>query len=148
MEPAQIVLIEDNPADVLLVQLSLEENGIPHALRAFTSGAEAVRQLCGPDADDFAPDAILMDLNTPGSDGFEVLKRLQQQFAMVPITILTSSRAQADKRRASQMKVRYLEKASELKMFLETVGEAVKEMLAHDGDGQVSSAVAPQISRT
>jgi CheY-like chemotaxis protein len=45
MKPAQIILIEDNPADVHLVELALKESGISYSLTRFESGIEAVRAL-------------------------------------------------------------------------------------------------------
>ena len=79
MNPAQIVLIEDNPADVFLIELALKENEIPCQLTRFANGEEALRVLCGSEAaDSLVPDAILLDLNTPRSDGFQVLIKLKQ----------------------------------------------------------------------
>src|SRR6266446_8534255 len=103
MNPAQIVLIEDNPADVFLVEMALEENGILYQLTRFTNGEEALRSLCElEEKDAFVPDAILLDLNTPRSDGFQVLAKLKQfpRFAAVPIAIITSSTATSDKHRS------------------------------------------------
>jgi CheY-like chemotaxis protein len=133
MKPAQIVLIEDNPADVLLVKKALAENGIDHALTQFDSGVEAVRALCAAHTDhDFVPDAILLDLNTPRTDGFEALHRLMEfpRLADVPIAILTSSRDRRDKHRAAIQGARYIEKPSQLNEFLTSVGGAVREMLS------------------
>ena len=73
MKPAQIVLIEDNPGDVLLFEMALKENGIPCELTLFDNGTEALRALGAPEATAFVPDAILLDLNTPRSDGFPPL---------------------------------------------------------------------------
>lgn len=135
MKAAQIVLIEDNSADVLLVELALKENGIPYELTRFKNGQEAVDALCavGPTATNtFQPDAILVDLNTPGSDGFQVLGRLMQNpyLSGVPIAVITSSQARSDRHRTGLMGVvRYIEKPSQLEEFLSTVGLAVKEML-------------------
>jgi hypothetical protein len=42
MKAARIVLIEDNPADVLLVELALKENGVAHEMTKFKSGREGV----------------------------------------------------------------------------------------------------------
>ena len=39
MNPARIVLIEDNPADVFLIELALKENGIAYELTRFASGS-------------------------------------------------------------------------------------------------------------
>ena len=104
MRSAQIVLIEDNPADVFLVRKALEENGIEHALTRFESGEDAIRVLCAETpGDSFVPDAILLDLNTPRTDGFEALHRLRElpRLSGVPIAILTSSRDRKDKHRAA-----------------------------------------------
>jgi len=135
VKPSQIVLIEDNSADVFLVELALKENGIAYELTRFKNGEDAVDSLCavGPTATDaFHPDAILMDLNTPKSDGFHVLGRLIQNpyLSGVPIAVITSSQAKSDRYRTSLMGVvRYIEKPSQLEEFLSTVGRAVKEML-------------------
>ena len=140
MRPAQIVLIEDNPGDVLLVEMALRENRIDCSLTKFEDGQEAVRVLCGESTSgEVAPDAILLDLNTPRTDGFEALrsfKRIHAGLAQVPIAILTSSRAHADKQRAESQGARYIEKPSQLHEFLSTVGQAVREML--NGAGRVS----------
>jgi chemotaxis family two-component system response regulator Rcp1 len=131
MKPAHIVLIEDNPGDVVLVKLALRENDIPHSLTEFESGRDAVRILCAETGDAIVPDAILLDLNTPGTDGFDVLHQLKDcpRLSRVPIAILTSSRAQSDKRRAAVQGARFIEKPSQLQDFLSSVGSSVKAML-------------------
>ena len=135
MKTAEIVLIEDNPADVYLVEMALQVNQVPYNLTRFETGEDALGVLCTPEGApgrDFHPDAILLDLNTPKSDGFEVLGTLRQNpnLADVPIAIITSSQARSDKHRTSLMgAVRYIEKPSELDKFLSTGGTAVKEML-------------------
>lgn len=134
MNPARIVLIEDNPADVLLIELALKENGIHYELTRYASGEEAVRSLCDAATSTTPlPDAILLDLNTPCSDGFQVLIKFRKspRFANVPIAIVTSSRATSDKHRSQLQGTRLIEKPSQLEEFLATVGGAVKEMLAH-----------------
>lgn len=135
MKTAQIVLIEDNPGDVLLVEMALQANQIAYNLTRFKTGEDALVGLCPPKdipGQEFQPDAILLDLNTPMSDGFEVLGTLRRnpRLASVPIAIITSSQARSDKHRTSLLgAVRYIEKASQLDQFLSTVGMAVKEML-------------------
>ena len=131
MNKARIVLIEDNPGDVLLVEMALQENGIAYNLERFENGAEALRVLTAAAPDAPVPDAILLDLNTPRSDGFHVLIQLMQsaRLSHVPIAILTSSRASSDKHRALLQNARYIQKPSQLADFLATVGNAVKEML-------------------
>ena len=130
MSARHLVLIEDNPADVLLVEKALEANGVACEMMQFTTGGEAVEALCPLDG--FVPDAILLDLNTPKSDGFKVLVQLKNtpHLAGVPVAIFTSSQAASDKTRSSLLgAVRYIQKPSSLEDFLRTVGQAIKEML-------------------
>lgn len=132
MSPAKIVLIEDNPGDVFLFELALKENGIPCELTRFNNGAEALLVLCAPDqANALVPDAILLDLNTPRSDGFQVLIKLKQfpRLSHVPLALLTSSQASSDRHRAALQNVRFIQKPAHLEEFLATVGLAVREML-------------------
>jgi CheY-like chemotaxis protein len=135
MRTKRIVLIEDNPADVLLVQLALEENGVACEMTEFENGLEALKVLCPPEGTEanlFVPDAILLDLNTPKSDGFNILVRIKNtpHLVDVPIAIFTSSQARSDKARSDSLgAARYIQKPSGLDEFLSTVGRAIKEML-------------------
>jgi CheY-like chemotaxis protein len=144
MRSAEIVVIEDNQADVFLVKLALEEYAIQYALTWFSNGLEAVQALCGPRAAENTPrpDIILLDLNTPRSDGFEILAKLQQtpRLAQASIAILTSSRAPADHARAAAHGVRYIEKPSQLQDFLGSIGTAVKEMLGESSGAPIAEA--------
>jgi len=132
MNPAQIVLIEDNPGGVFLFEMALKHNGIPCQLTRFDNGADALLALCAQEETNaFVPDAILLDLNTPRSDGFQVLIKLKQfpRLSDVPLAILTSSQASSDRHRAALQNVRFIQKPAHLQDFLATVGGAVKEML-------------------
>jgi CheY-like chemotaxis protein len=130
MSTAQIVLIEDNPADVELVKLAIQEAGVKCEITLFPNGRDALKALEAPNLS-FQPNAILLDLNTPRTDGFEVHLKLRQlpRLSQVPIAILTSSRARADKHRAALQGARYVEKPSQLQDFLTTVGKLIKELL-------------------
>jgi two-component system response regulator len=136
MSTSRIVLIEDNPADVLLVEKALEANGVACEMTQFDNGLEALKVLCpseGMEASLFVPDAILLDLNTPKSDGFNILVRLKNtpHLIDVPVAIITSSQAMSDRTRSDVLgAVRYIQKPSGLDEFLSTVGRAIKEMLA------------------
>lgn len=143
MSPVQIVLIEDNPGDVFLFEMALKENGISCELTRFDNGADALLVLCAPEkANAFVPDAILLDLNTPRSDGFQVLIKLKQfpRLSHVPLAILTSSQASSDRHRVGLQNVRFIQKPAHLEEFLATVGGAVKEMLHEESTGQRSIA--------
>jgi chemotaxis family two-component system response regulator Rcp1 len=134
MKAAQIVLIEDNPADVYLVELALKESGVTYEMTRFKSGQEALSALCPPEGIEtsaFVPDAILLDLNTPKSDGFQVLitLKLSPRLARVPMAVITSSQSASDKHRTGLQGSRYIQKPAQLEEFIATVGQAVKEML-------------------
>ncbi|MDQ2946045.1 MAG: response regulator [Acidobacteriota bacterium] len=133
MNAAQIVLIEDNPADIMLINLALKETGIAYKLTSFPTGRDALAFLCPPDgeaANALKPDLIFLDLNTPKSDGFEILMKLRQspQCANVPVAIISSSPL-GDKGPVLSGINRYIQKPSNLNEFLSSIGQAVKEML-------------------
>ncbi len=131
-----IVLIEDNPSDVFLTKLALDRSGVPYKMTNFRNGADALLALC-PGGDSSAvplvPDLILLDLNTPRSDGFEVLAKIRSdaRLSLVPVAVITSSASPADKHRAAgNGATAYIQKPTELNAFIEAVGGAVRRILA------------------
>jgi CheY-like chemotaxis protein len=134
-----IVLIEDNPSDVYLMELALERAGLDVELTCYQSGADALLTLCpsavamDPRRPKLTPNLILLDLNTPRCDGFEVLARIRGTMALadVPVAIITSSSSAADRHRATLIgTARYIHKPTQLQAFLDDVGTAVKELLS------------------
>ncbi len=104
-------------SDVLLVELALKESGATCELMKFKSGQQALDALCPPKGTEtgaFVPDAILLDLNTPKSDGFQVLIKLKQSplLAGVPMAVFTSSQASSDMHGAGLPGTRYIPEAS------------------------------------
>jgi CheY-like chemotaxis protein len=132
---SHIVLIDDSPSDVYLMKLALKESGLQFEMTNFQSGAEALLALCpaaGAANDPLIPDLILLDLNTPGSDGFEVLDRIRGNpgLSHVPVAIITSSASPADKHRAALAgATTYIRKPTHLRAFMDSVGDAVKQLL-------------------
>lgn len=127
----RIVLVEDNPADVYLIEMALSHENIDYELRRFETGEEAICALVNQ-AGSENPDIILLDLNTPRGDGIETLKAIQQtpRYADVPTAIITSSRSESDQHRVSLLgTARYIHKPTNLDEFLANIGRAVKEML-------------------
>jgi len=133
---SHIVLIDDSPSDVYLMKLALEESGLQFEMTTFQSGAEALLTLCpsaGAASDPLIPDLILLDLNTPCSDGFEVLGRIRGNpgLSHVPVAIITSSASAADQHRAALGgATTYIKKPTQLKAFVDSVSNAVKQLLA------------------
>lgn len=126
----RIVLIVDNPADVLLVDMTLREGGIS---QRFESGVDAVEALCGRNRPgDLCPGVILPDLNTPRSDVFATLASLRESpwLSDVPVAILTSSRARSAKLHAElHGGTRLIEKLARLIDFLISVSGVVRDLV-------------------
>src|SRR5947209_20056152 len=105
-KPARIVIIEDNPPDVMLVGESLAAQSIPHELIHYRDGTEALKNLAAaPDIDGLAPDVIIVDLNMPRMSGLELLTKLKQQPALVdiPVAVLTSSLSPEERDEAERL---------------------------------------------
>src|SRR5215831_9263343 len=131
MKPVQIILIEDNPADAYLFKFAVKTAGIHCVITEFRAGVDAARELCADNGEQMVPDLIVMDLNTPRTDGFKVLSQLREEprLSHVPIAVLTSSQSTTDKQRVERSGARYIEKASDLKVFCHVVSQALSEML-------------------
>jgi len=127
----RLVLIEDNPADVLLVREAIRERGLAVELIAYPDVPEAIAGLGNPGNP--LPDAILMDLNLPKGEGMSVIKTLRgsERLRDVPLAILTSSQSPRDLEQAQRLEVNwYIHKPSTLDEFLTTVGDAVLQLLS------------------
>jgi two-component system, chemotaxis family, response regulator Rcp1 len=100
MKFAEILLIEDNPMDVLITQEALKDARVRNRLSVVENGEEAMDFLRhrGKYADEPLPDLILLDLNLPKKDGREVLEEVKADPVLkhIPIVILTSSEAKED----------------------------------------------------
>lgn len=95
-----ILLVEDNPGDVRLIQEALGELLSHHHLRVVHDGVDAMKTLYRqpPYEHEPRPDLILLDLNLPRKDGREVLAEIKSDDALkdIPVVILTTSSADQD----------------------------------------------------
>ncbi|MDA0322640.1 MAG: response regulator [Verrucomicrobia bacterium] len=98
--PVEILLVEDNPGDVVLAQEAFAENKVSNNLSVVGDGEKAMRFLRkeGEYADAPHPDLILLDLNLPRKDGREVLEEVKSDDALkaIPVVVLTTSKADED----------------------------------------------------
>jgi CheY-like chemotaxis protein len=127
----QILLVEDNEADVFLLRKALVQAGLTFDLHVIESGAEAIRFLKGLDADAARPDLAVLDLNLPGPGGIEVLSALRgnEVLAEVPVCVVTSSSAPKDRAQVAQMGVGcFIKKPPDHEGML-AVGSALKDAL-------------------
>jgi CheY-like chemotaxis protein len=101
----EILLVEDDPADVLLMEKAFRKAGSPCTLEVRRDGEEAVaflaaRAHAGPEAR--LPSLVITDLQMPRKSGHEVLEwiRHEPKLAGVPVVVLSASREQVDVDRA------------------------------------------------
>lgn len=99
-KPVEILLVEDNLADVRLTQETLKEEKLRNKLSVVSDGVEALAYLRreGRYADAVQPDLILLDLNLPRKDGREVLEEIKNDpdLQAIPVVVLTTSEAEKD----------------------------------------------------
>ena len=129
---AQIMLVEDNPADVGLVIRALEEHDVAGNVRIFGDGESAIDFIASlDDHPQQCPDLIIIDLNLPRRPGREVLECFTQNSwcHAKPAVVLSSSEAQQDRADAARLGARtYLRKPSRLQEFL-ALGAILKDLL-------------------
>lgn len=97
---ARILLVDDDPGDVLITRESLAESQLGSELSVVSDGAEALDYLHkrGAHADATTPNLILLDLNLPKISGREVLAEVKADpaLAAIPVVVLTTSAAEED----------------------------------------------------
>jgi CheY-like chemotaxis protein len=100
VNPIEILLVEDNPADVRLTKEALLEEKLHNSLNVVNDGVEAIAFLRkeGKYSNSARPDLILLDLNLPKKDGREVLKEIKNDddLKRIPVVVLTVSKAEED----------------------------------------------------
>jgi two-component system, chemotaxis family, response regulator Rcp1 len=100
LEPVQILLVEDNPADVRLTIEAMRAAKVASELQVVTDGEAAIDFLRrrGRYVNAPRPDIVLLDLNLPRLDGQDVLADIKSDpdLASIPILVLSSSAADRD----------------------------------------------------
>ena len=99
-KPVDILLVEDNPADVRLTVEAFKDGKIANRLHVTRDGVEAINFLLRlpPYENAIRPDLILLDLNLPKKNGREVLAEIKQapSLRQIPVVVLTTSKADED----------------------------------------------------
>jgi two-component system, chemotaxis family, response regulator Rcp1 len=131
--PVQILLAEDNPADVYLIRQALAENNVNCSIDVACNGKQALSFLSedGESQSKTTPNLILLDINLPQHKGTEILQHIRQsrRFSSVPVIVFTSSDSPADRLSATQLgAVRYIKKPSLLDEFM-AIGGVIREVL-------------------
>ena len=110
LQKQNILLAEDDPNDVLLIQRAFAKAGLKDVLKIVRDGEQAIDYLSGrgvyADRERYPlPYLLLLDLKMPGTDGFEVLQWLrgEPELRRLLVVVLTSSNLQADVDRAYEL---------------------------------------------
>jgi CheY-like chemotaxis protein len=110
------LIVDDFPFDVELTRRVLQSCEVEHDVVVVSDGEEALREL--NKSQDY--DVVLLDLNLPKIDGFEVLKELSSKpfLSDIPVIVLSSSRNETDRMRTRVLGAgEFVEKAIDYSVF-------------------------------
>ena len=121
-----VLLVEDDPGDVLMTREAFEHHRIRNQLHVVTDGEQALQFLhrAGEYAGAPRPGLILLDLNLPRRDGLEVLAELKQDpgLQVIPVVILTTSQADEDILRSYALHANaYVSKPVDFERFMDVI---------------------------
>jgi CheY-like chemotaxis protein len=124
--PIDILLVEDDPGDVLMTQEAFEHHKIRNALHVVSDGVEALQFVRreAPHEQAPRPGLILLDLNLPRKDGREVLAEIKADpdLRTIPVVVLTTSEADEDILRSYALYANaYVTKPVDFDRFIEVV---------------------------
>jgi two-component system, chemotaxis family, response regulator Rcp1 len=122
----EILMVEDNPVDVLVTREALKQGRITNNLSVAEDGEEALDFLfrTGQFSAAPRPDLILLDLNLPKKDGREILTELKNNpdLRSIPVVILTTSQAEEDVLRSYDCGANcFIVKPVDLEQFTSTI---------------------------
>lgn len=122
----QVLLVEDNVADILLLEEAVADAGVELDLRTVHNGDDALAYLHRRPPFENAPRPafILLDLNLPGKNGFDVLADIKRngELHRIPVLILSTSRTEVDINRCYDLGANcYISKSSDIDRFIEVM---------------------------
>jgi CheY-like chemotaxis protein len=144
VKPFEVLIVEDNLGDALIISELLEDLGHPVHITIAQNGQRALNLLGGESgrSRDPAPDFVILDLNLPLVNGFEILAFLKSKPALssIPVAIMTGSLNKDDEEKARRMGVtEYYIKPSLESEFEDTRGWLRKHISSLDGPGRKES---------
>lgn len=113
LESCTLLLVEDNPDDVFLMQRALKKTGLSFPINIVTDGRQAIEYLSGAEQYEDRtryplPSMVFLDLKLPYLNGFEVLEWIREHPTLgeLDVSILTSSPEDRDKQTAQRLGAR------------------------------------------
>jgi CheY-like chemotaxis protein len=124
--PIEVLLVEDDPGDVLLIREAFDFNKVHNTLNVVNDGEQALDYLrgVGEYVGRTRPDLVLLDLNLPRKDGREVLAEVKSdpELRTIPIVVLTTSEAEEDVLKSYQLHANaYVTKPVDFERFVSIV---------------------------
>jgi len=124
--PIEVLLVEDDAGDVLLIREAFDDNKVANRLHVVSDGVEALQFMRreGQFADAPRPDLVLLDLNLPRKDGWDVLKEVKDDCTLrsIPVVVLTTSAAEEDVLRSYDLHANaYVTKPVDFDRFISVV---------------------------
>jgi DNA-binding response OmpR family regulator len=121
----------------LLVREAIRMEDLPLEVHVAPDGQQAIEFITKAETDPDAPcpQLVLLDLNLPKVDGFDILRRLRasQKFKTIPVLIVSSSDSPTDRSRAAELGAGYFRKPPSYEEFLK-LGAVLKQLLKDHGD--------------
>jgi chemotaxis family two-component system response regulator Rcp1 len=129
-----VLIVEDNEADVFLIQAAIVAKKLPMTLQVVRDGEQATRYFDAADRDVSAPcpSLVILDINLPKKQGGEVLKHMRRsrRCANALVIAVSTSDSARDREQMKELGVNgYFPKPSEYAAFM-NLGDIVKELLA------------------
>src|SRR5262249_12668334 len=121
-EPVEILLVDDNPADLALAEEALQEGHVANRVHSVIDGDDALAFLRreGRHAEAPRPDLIILDLSMPGKHGLELLAEIKadKDLRRIPVIVLTASSNPEDILRSYDLQAScYITKPADLDLF-------------------------------
>jgi two-component system response regulator len=126
--PISVLIVEDNPGDVLMIRQALAGGSI--RVRVAVNGDQAVQIMTEPD---FRADVVILDLNIPKISGFSILQRTRPT---VQVVVFSSSSNPLDRQRSLELGAReFVQKPSDLDEYRRAVSNIVRRWVPDRGSG-------------
>ncbi len=143
-QSAHILLVEDDPDDVKFIKRAFAKVWVDYELHVASDGEQALAMLRRSDGyeDEPKPDLILLDLNMPKMNGFEVLDSLKSdsELCQIPVVVLTTSNDREAMAKAYQLHANsFISKpvtSEELNRMVEMVAQYWFNTVGMDADAQ------------